>query len=30
MGNNSFAKKKLNWKLKKNAFQAFKEILKDS
>ena len=30
MGNNSFAKKKLNWKLKKNALQAFKEILKNS
>ena len=29
LGNNSFAKKRLNWKIKKSSFIAFKEILKD-
>ena len=28
LGNNSFAVRKLNWKLKKSSLQAFKEILK--
>ena len=30
LGNNNFAKKKLNWKINKNSLQAFKEILKNS
>ena len=30
IGNNTLAKKKLNWKFKKSSFTAFKEILKNS
>jgi len=30
LGNNTFAKKILKWKIKKNSLSAFKEILKNS
>ena len=30
LGNNNFAKKRLNWKIKKSSLIAFKEILKNS